>query len=120
MIMGANIGTTVTAQLVALSTFDIASYFVVFTFIGIFGAMLSKKEKIKTIFMTLAGLGLVFMALSMMSNSIAVYKSGNSQTANPLVFDKRVDASVTADYRDGSKLDKLVKNKIDMISMCNN
>lgn len=52
--------------------------------------------------------------------SIAVYKSGNSQTANPLVFDKRVDASVTADYRDGSKLDKLVKNKIDMISMCNN
>ena len=51
---------------------------------------------------------------------IAVYKSGNAQTANPLVFDKRVDASVTADYRDGSKLDKLVKNKIDMISMCNN
>ncbi len=78
MIMGANIGTTVTAQLVALSTFDIASYFVVFTFIGIFGAMLSKKEKIKTIFMTLAGLGLVFMALSMMSNSMADFKNSES------------------------------------------
>ena len=50
--------------------------------------------------------------------SIAVYKSGNSSTAAPLVFDKRVDASVTADYRDGSKLDKLVKTKIDMVSLC--
>lgn len=51
--------------------------------------------------------------------SIAVYKSGRSETAEPLVFDKRVDASVTADYRDGSKLDRLVKAKIDMISLCN-
>lgn len=50
--------------------------------------------------------------------SIAVYKSGNASSAEPLVFDKRVDASVTADYRDGSKLDKLVKAKIDMISIC--
>lgn len=65
-------------SIVALSSFDIASYFVIFTFIGIFGAMLSKKEKIKTIFMTFAGLGLVFMALSMMSNSMSDFK--NSET----------------------------------------
>lgn len=49
--------------------------------------------------------------------SIAVYKSGNSETAQPLVFDKRVDASVTADYREGSKLDKIVKAKIDLVSL---
>lgn len=50
--------------------------------------------------------------------SIAVYKSGKAETAQPLVFDKRVDAAVTADYREGSKLDKLVKSKIDMVSLC--
>ena len=51
--------------------------------------------------------------------SIAVYKSGNSETAAPLVDDKRVDASVTADYRENSKLDKLVKAKIDLVALSN-
>lgn len=49
--------------------------------------------------------------------SLAVYKSGNSETAKPLVVDKRVDASVTADYREGSKLDQLVKAKINLLSL---
>jgi hypothetical protein len=49
--------------------------------------------------------------------SLAVYKSGNSETAKPLVLDKRVDASVTADYREGSKLDQLVKAKINLLSL---
>ena len=49
MIMGSNIGTTITAQFVALNSFDIAGYLVVFTFIGIFGSMIVKKEKTKTI-----------------------------------------------------------------------
>lgn len=74
MIMGANIGTTVTAQIVALSSFDIAGYLIIFTFIGIFGAMIAKKEKIKTIFMSFAGLGLVFLALSLMSDSMIGFK----------------------------------------------
>ena len=74
MIMGANIGTTVTAQIVALSSFDIAGYLVIFTFIGIFGTMICKKEKTKTIFMSLAGLGLVFLALSLMSDSMNGFK----------------------------------------------
>lgn len=52
--------------------------------------------------------------------SIAVYKSGNASSAAPLVYDNRVDASVTADYRDGSKLDSLVKTKINLVSLCNN
>ncbi len=51
--------------------------------------------------------------------SIAVYKSGNPLSAAPLVDDNRVDASVTADYRDGSKLDQLVKAKIDLVALCN-
>lgn len=51
--------------------------------------------------------------------SIAVYKSGKSETADPLVFDKRVDASATADYREGGKLDRLVKAKIDLTALKN-
>lgn len=50
--------------------------------------------------------------------SIAVYKAGKSETAIPLVSDNRVDAMVTADYRDGSKLDTLVKAKINLVSIC--
>jgi len=49
--------------------------------------------------------------------SIAVYKSGKSETAEPLVDADRVEVSVTADYRDGSRLDKIVKAKIDYIAL---
>ena len=49
--------------------------------------------------------------------SIAVYKSGKSETAEPLVNANRVEVSVTADYRDGSRLDKIVKAKIDYIAL---
>lgn len=78
MIMGSNIGTTITAQFVALNSFDIAGYLVVFTFIGIFGSMIVKKEKTKTIFMSLAGLGLVFLALGLMSQSMVGFKDSES------------------------------------------
>lgn len=49
--------------------------------------------------------------------SIAVYKSGQSETAEPLYYDKRVVAAVTADYREGTKLDRLVKAKIDLVAL---
>ena len=78
MIMGSNIGTTITAQFVALNSFDVAGYLVVFTFIGIFGSMIVKKEKTKTIFMSLAGLGLVFLALGLMSQSMVGFKDSES------------------------------------------
>lgn len=78
MIMGSNIGTTITAQFVALNSFDVAGYLVVFTFIGIFGSMIVKKEKTKTIFMSLAGLGLVFLALGLMSQSMVGFKESES------------------------------------------
>ncbi len=74
MIMGANIGTTITAQIVALQSFDITAYIVIFTFIGIFMSMLCKKDKTKTIGLLLTGFGLVFVALSIMSNSMTIFK----------------------------------------------
>ena len=74
MIMGSNIGTTITAQIVALKSFDIATFAIGLVFIGVFMDMLSKKEKVKTAGLTLAGLGLVFLALEFMSDSMSFFK----------------------------------------------
>ncbi len=64
--MGANIGTTITAQIVALGNFDITMYAMVLSAIGAFMNMLSKNDKVKTIGLLLAGLGFVFIGLNLM------------------------------------------------------
>ena len=74
VIMGANIGTTITAQLAALSSFDIAPFFIALLFIGVMMEMLSKNDKVKSIGLALAGLGLVFFGLECMSASMSSYK----------------------------------------------
>lgn len=74
MIMGANIGTTITAQIVALEALDISKFFMLFSVVGIFMAMLCKKNKVKTIGLALAGLGLVFISLDFMSSAMDVFK----------------------------------------------
>lgn len=66
VIMGANIGTTVTAFIAMLGTIDVASIFLIFTAVGIFMSMISKKENVKTVGLILAGLGLIFVGLGMM------------------------------------------------------
>ena len=78
MIMGANIGTTITAQIAALKSFDIAGYAVALAGIGIFMDMLCKKEKTKMIGLSLAGLGLVFLGLGFMSDSMAGFKENKT------------------------------------------
>ena len=75
VIMGANIGTTITAQLAAFSSFDIAPIFIAMLFIGVMMEMVSKNDKIKSIGLAIAGLGLVFFGLEIMSNSMSSYKS---------------------------------------------
>lgn len=92
MIMGANIGTTITAQIVALNSFNIAKFLIVFCFIGIFGSMIVKSEKSKTIFLCLAGLGLVFLSLDLMVSSMNGFKDSEtirnllSSISNPFVL----------------------------------
>ena len=78
VIMGANIGTTITAQLAALSSFDIAPAFISLLFIGVMMEMLSKNDKIKSIGLALAGLGLVFFGLEIMSSSMSSYKESEA------------------------------------------
>ena len=66
VIMGANIGTTVTAYFSVIADIPFIEIITVFTCVGIFMDMLCKKDKSKTIGMMLAGLGLVFLGLQFM------------------------------------------------------
>lgn len=66
VIMGANIGTTVTAYFSVIADIPFIEFITVFTCVGIFMDMLSKKDKTKTVGMMLAGLGLVFLGLEYM------------------------------------------------------
>lgn len=66
VIMGANIGTTVTAYFSVIADIPFIEIITVFTCVGIFMDMLCKKDKTKTIGMMLAGLGLVFLGLQFM------------------------------------------------------
>lgn len=90
MIMGANIGTTITAQIAALSAFPITDYIQILTFIGIMMCMVCKRENIKKVGMIIAGLGLIFIGLSLMSDSMAnnkdAIKSIFESVSNPFLL----------------------------------
>ena len=73
IIMGANIGTTVTGLIVSLSAFDISLYASLLAFIGVM-MMFFKNQKVKNIGGILCGLGLLFVGLDLMSNAF-----GNDQ-----------------------------------------
>ena len=70
MIMGANIGTTITAQIAALSAFPVATYVQTLAFVGIMMSMVGKRDGRKRTGMILAGLGLVFIGLALMSEAM--------------------------------------------------
>lgn len=67
IIMGANIGTTVTTILLALGMANIGDYFMILAFIGIFVAMICKNGKVRSWGLTAAGFGLVFFGLTIIS-----------------------------------------------------
>lgn len=70
VIMGANIGTTVTAHIVSLSgvgTIDIGAIAAMLGCIGVLMSMLIKNEKVANIGSILGGLGLIFVGLEFIS-----------------------------------------------------
>lgn len=68
VIMGANIGTTVTSVLIAL---DLTAIAPVALFIGVFIMLFVKKDIIRHIAQTVAGFGMLFWGMSTMSESMA-------------------------------------------------
>ena len=75
IIMGANIGTTITAFISALSMggfeFDVTATFSLIAFIGLLMTLFSKEEKNKRIGFILAGLGMIFVGLYTMSFTVS-------------------------------------------------
>ncbi len=67
VIMGANIGSTVTAQLLA---FNLSAYALLPIAIGFFMTFTAKREKVKYYGMMLMGLGLVFFGMGIMSDAM--------------------------------------------------
>ena len=67
IIMGANIGTTITGQLIAL---DIGALAPLFAFIGVALIVFIKKEKVHHYGKIIAGLGILFIGMDMMSSAM--------------------------------------------------
>ena len=68
IIMGANIGTTVTGILVSLSALDVSLYAAALAFVGVVMTFM-KKERVRRIGIILCGLGLLFVGLDIMSGA---------------------------------------------------
>lgn len=88
IIMGANIGTTITGQLVALDIGTIAPFF---AFAGVAAVLFSKKKKVQNIGSIIAGLGVLFIGLGMMSDSMVPLRDSEAfvglltKFSNPLL-----------------------------------
>lgn len=85
IIMGANIGTTITGLIASLSAFDFATFLMLLAFVGALISMLAKEDKFKRIGGIMAGLGLIFVALNTMSSA---FKIDEINTAMVTVFEK--------------------------------
>lgn len=66
IILGANIGTTITAQIIALKVTD---YALVIVLVGYLFTLISKRKKYKDYGLILLGLGLVFLGMNIMGGA---------------------------------------------------
>jgi phosphate:Na+ symporter len=76
VIMGANIGTTISAFIMALSSaggtqFSVASLFAFIAFIGFVFTLVCKSDKMKRVGNILEGVGLIFIGLNVMSGAVS-------------------------------------------------
>ena len=68
IIMGANIGTNITSQLIA---FDIGVFAPIVALVGTFVCIFVKDKKLKSVGEAIAGLGFIFFSMSLMTTSMA-------------------------------------------------
>ena len=67
IIFGANIGTTITAQIVA---FKITDYIMLFVFLGFLIYFIAKKERTKSLGLSVFGFGLLFLGIDTMGGAM--------------------------------------------------
>jgi len=71
IIFGANIGTTITAQLISFNITDIAPYMII---VGLLINFIAKSQKRKSLGMSLFGFGLLFYGLTVMKHAVGPLK----------------------------------------------
>ena len=84
VIMGANIGTTITGQLIAL---DISAIAPIFAIGGVAAMMFIKNEKVHHISSIFAGLGILFMGMDMMGAAMSPLKESEAFISLMTKFD---------------------------------
>lgn len=87
VIMGANIGTTVTGQLIAL---DISAAAPLIAFVGVVFAVFIKREQLRYIGGIIAGLGVLFIGMDMMSTAMEPLQDSQTFTHVVTSFDNPV------------------------------
>ncbi len=80
IIMGANIGTTLNAWVIALAGSDITALFLALAAVGVFITMFSKNERIKSVGNVVAAFGLIFVGLKLMSGALS-FETGTAEFA---------------------------------------
>ncbi|MBQ7296574.1 MAG: Na/Pi cotransporter family protein [Clostridia bacterium] len=75
IVMGANIGTTVTSLIIAFNFSDVAPLAI---FIGAFMKLLCKNEKLQSVGIILSGFGILFVGLNTMASSFESLKDSSA------------------------------------------
>lgn len=88
IIMGANIGTTITGQLIAL---DVGAIAPLLAFAGVAAVTFSKKQTVQHYGQIVAGLGILFLGMEMMSSAMSPLRDSETfislmtQFGNPVI-----------------------------------
>lgn len=91
IIMGANIGTTITAQIGALQSLPITAFFAALACVGAFLQM-SKRDKVNLWGCIIGSIGMIFVGLEVMSMAMGTFKDSEviqkvmTSISNPIVL----------------------------------
>lgn len=113
LIMGSNIGSTITAQIAALQSIDVMSYLMLLACVGAFMNLFAKREKFKTLGLALGGLGLIFVGMWMMEGSMEIFKddpffqTAITSVTNPILL-LLIGAAVTALFQSSGAVTSIV------------
>ena len=91
VVLGANIGSCVTAQIAALQSFDAAAVFMALVLAGVFVEKFSSRDRVKSCGLALAGFALVFLGLDVLSLTLRTYMQAEgaawlTELSNPFLL----------------------------------
>ncbi len=113
IIMGANVGTTITAQIASLQAFDFIIFAMMFAFVGAFMTLMCKKDRIKTVGKVFSGLGIIFIALHLLGSSMDTFKDSQeivnllSSLSNPFLL-LLIGLIITAIFQSSSAITAII------------